>query len=1062
MRHRWLIILAGCLVSLAGDSPLEAAQQRPNVLLIMADDLGFSDLGCYGGEIETPHLDALAGNGLRFTQFYNTARCWPTRAALLTGYYAQQVRRDIIPGVPKGVRTGGRGRRPTWAQLLPVMLRTAGYRSYHSGKWHIDGMPLKNGFDRSYYLGDQGRFFSPRVHFEDDKRLPAVERGTGYYATNAIADHAIKCLKEHAEQHAGQPFFHYLAFTAPHFPLHALPEDIARYRERYRRSWAEVREERWVRLQKIGIVTGRLSDVERDLGPPYHFPDALKQLGPGEVNRPLPWKDLTAEQREFQSTKMAIHAAMIDRMDRGIGRVLDQLRKMKAFDNTLVLFLSDNGCSAEIMVRNDGHDPKAAPGSAATHLCLGPGWSTTCNTPFRRHKTWVHEGGCATPLIAHWPRGIRARGELRHTAGHVIDIVPTILELAGAKRLPVEAPAAPGKSLLAALGKDVTIQRDSLWWLHDGHRAIRKGDWKLVVAKGEQPELFNLREDRTETRNLASKFPERARQLAAAWDSQLAAIRELALRDRKDRPPNREKSTPSQNRKTSQADPFFKPGTIQVIHLQVLDADLARMKAALPKRIYVPATFRWGERTLKNVGVRYKGNSSASPRQKHKRSFLVKFAQFQPGRTFLGLQHVALDNGVQFGSLFSEPLITGILKEVGVTAPRCNFAKLMLNGKFHGVYVNVERIDAAFLKNRFDDASGPLYKVDEGGPGGNLETFSLPPGENNSSRHAFEPKSTSARPDARDVLELISRINDTPPERFSSVLHATIEVDVFLKTMAVMLFAGAFDQLTGWNPHNYYLYREPTDGRWHYLPWDLDVGFADNAFRQVPVVSGWNAAWPIPGGPPRPLIKRIVDDPKLLARYRRLADGILEKHFHPRILLPRIDALHKLIERDLAKDPFPHRRVTNPEDRDYDSIVTSIKNFVRLRYRTARSQLDQPGDRPKIVRTPPRRRPQPGKASADEPTGLSVSARTSSKVMLRWKDNARGEVAHIVQRADGEKGGKFRNLIGQPGSSISTATDTSVVVGRTYRYRVYAIHPTQSGPRGTGVSNTITVRVPGK
>ena len=546
MCHCLLTVLAGCVVALAGSVPLQAAEKPPNVLLIMADDLGFSDLGCYGGEIETPHLDALAGNGLRFTQFYNTARCWPTRAALLTGYYAQQVRRDIIPGVPKGVRSGGRGQRPTWAQLLPAMLGPAGYRSYHSGKWHIDGMPLKNGFDRSYYLGDQGRFFSPRVHFEDDERLPAVERGSGYYATNAITDHAIRCLKEHAEQHAGKPFFHYLAYTAPHFPLHALPEDIDRYRQRYRRSWSKVRKKRWERLQKIGIVKGRLSDVERDLGPPYHFPEALKQLGPGEVNRPLPWKDLTDEQREFQSTKMAIHAAMIDRMDRGIGRVLDQLRKMKAFDNTLILFLSDNGCSAEIMVRNDGHDPKAPLGSAATHLCLGPGWSTTCNTPFRRHKTWVHEGGCATPLIAHWPSGIRARGELRHTAGHVIDIVPTILELAGTKRLPADAPAAPGKSLVPALGKDVAIERDSLWWLHDGHRAIRKGDWKLVVAKGEQPELFNLRKDRTETRDLAARYPDKARQLAAEWDKQLVAFRALALRDRKDRPaPNGSKTKPN-------------------------------------------------------------------------------------------------------------------------------------------------------------------------------------------------------------------------------------------------------------------------------------------------------------------------------------------------------------------------------------------------------------------------------------------------------------------------------------------------------------------------------------
>ena len=403
---------------------------RPNVLLIMADDLGFSDLGCYGGEIETPNLDGLARDGLRFTQFYNTARCWPTRGALLTGYFAQQIRRDAVPGLPKGVRSGGAGIRPQWAKLLPAMLKPAGYRSYHSGKWHIDGMPIANGFDRSYYLKDQGRFFYPKIHWEDDRKLPEVKKDAGYYATDAIADHAVKCLKEHAEKHSAKPFFHYLAFTAPHFPLHARPEDIARYRERYRRSWKKVRDARWERIRKIGIVTGKLSEVERDLGPPYPFPDALEKLGPGEVNRPLPWRDLTEEQREFQSTKMAIHAAMIDRMDQAIGRVLVQLQAMGAFDNTLIFFLSDNGSSAQIMVRTDGHDPNAPPGSGPSYRCLGPGWSTVCNTPFRRHKTWVHEGGCATPFIAHWPRGIKDRGQLRRAPGHVIDVVPTILELA--------------------------------------------------------------------------------------------------------------------------------------------------------------------------------------------------------------------------------------------------------------------------------------------------------------------------------------------------------------------------------------------------------------------------------------------------------------------------------------------------------------------------------------------------------------------------------------------------------------------------------------------------------
>ena len=336
------------------------------------------------------------------------------------------------------------------------------------------------------------------------------------------------------------------------------------------------------------------------------------------------------------------------------------------------------------------------------------------------------------------------------------------------------------------------------------------------------------------------------------------------------------------------------------------------MMSALPQRIYVPAVFRWGNQTIENVGVRYKGNSSSIPHQPHKRSFLIKFDEFEKDQTFLGLERIALDNGVQFGSLFSEPLITGVLRDLGIQAPRCNFAKLYLNGKYHGVYVNVERIDTVFVKNHFADADGTLYKVDEGGPGADLGPLPQQPGSPTRRGLAFEPKSRSARADARDVLDLISKINQTPADDFAPVMEATIDMDAFLQTMAVMLFSGAFDQLTGWNPHNYYLYHDLQNNRWHYLPWDLDVGFVENAFGRVPVIAGWNAAWPIPEGPPRPLIERIVDDPQLLARYRRLADAILEKYFHPRVLLPRVDELYERIKDDLASDPFPHRRVTNP------------------------------------------------------------------------------------------------------------------------------------------------------
>ena len=499
----------------------------PNIIFILADDMGYSDLGCYGGEIETPHLDSLAKHGLRFTQFYNTARCWPTRGALMTGYYAQQIRRDALPNVPGG----GQGVRPKWARLLPDFLKSAGYRSYHSGKWHIDGDVLAGGFDRSFHTKNDGSFFTAKGNFLDDQPVTPAADESSYYVTTATADHAIECLKDHAARHAGKPFFHYIPFIAPHFPLHALPLDIAKYREMYLAGWEVMREARFRRQQEMGIVNTTLSALERDVGPPYAFPDAMEKLGHGEVNRPLPWSELTEEQRRFQATKMAIHAAMIDRMDQEIGRVIAQLKEMGALDNTLIFFASDNGASAEIMVRHGGHDPRAAPGSASTYLCLGPGFSSACNTPFRRHKTWVHEGGISTPLIAHWPRGITARNELRHTPAHVIDIVPTVLELAGIQKPDawnaVPIPRAPGRSLVPAFAEDEQIARDSLWWLHEGHRAIRIGAWKLVAAQGDRWELYDVKTDRAEQHNLAARMPEKVEELEQAWQQQTDSFTDL-------------------------------------------------------------------------------------------------------------------------------------------------------------------------------------------------------------------------------------------------------------------------------------------------------------------------------------------------------------------------------------------------------------------------------------------------------------------------------------------------------------------------------------------------------
>ena len=375
---------------------------KPNFLIILADDLGFSDTGCYGGEIETPNLDRLAANGLRFTQFYNTARCWPSRSSLMTGYYPQQIRADPPSG-----------RHPSWARTLPQLLKPLGYRCYQSGKWHVPGAPLPvadAGFDHSLVLEDHDRNFNPKRILIDDVLQPPVEPGSGYYTTVSFADHAIRCLKEHQETRAGQPFFSYLAFTVPHFPLQALPGDIAKYQGRYAKGWDLLRADRFRRQQEMGLVGGILPPIGQDVIPPSGTPAQAAKIGAGEVREALPWDSLTAPQQDLQATKLAIHAAMVDRLDQETGRVIRQIEAMGALKNTVILFLSDNGASAELLVRGDGHDPAAAPGSAGSFLCLGPGGSTVCNTPFRRHKIWVHEGGISTPLIVHWPQGIKDRG----------------------------------------------------------------------------------------------------------------------------------------------------------------------------------------------------------------------------------------------------------------------------------------------------------------------------------------------------------------------------------------------------------------------------------------------------------------------------------------------------------------------------------------------------------------------------------------------------------------------------------------------------------------------------
>ena len=390
---------------------------------------------------------------------------------------------------------------------------------------------------------------------------------------------------------------------------------------------------------------------------------------------------------------------------------------------------------------------------------------------------------------------------------------------------------------------------------------------------------------------------------------------------------------------------FYQAKNVQSVHLKIAPADRRRMIEALPECVYVPASFRWQDTTLKNVAVRFKGNSSSNPRQTHKRSYLVRFDKYEDNQRFIGLRRVSFDNGVQFGSLFSETTITEILRDEGIKSHRCNYAKVYVNDRYEGVYVNVERMDQSFLDRHFPGSTGGLWKNDLGGPGGDLRFI----GDNlEQYKKAFEAKNKAAK-NREQLVGFIKRINQTPDADFRAMLESNIDVDTFLRITSVMLLSGAFDQLTGWGPHNFYLYHDTKQDRWHYLPWDLDVGFCETAFGHVYVLDDWNAAWPVPAGRANPLLDRIIADPVLLARYRTIAAEVLEDHFEPNRLCELIDKKYELLNADLQADPFPHRRATVPGDQDFDGIVESMKTFVRKRYVLAKQQLQNPGQRPKPV-----------------------------------------------------------------------------------------------------------------
>lgn len=524
--------------------------KKPDIILIMSDDMGFSDIGCYGGEIMTPNLDKLAGNGVRYTQFYNTARCCPTRASLLTGLHPHQAGIGSMTS-DRGTE-GYRGDLNEHCVTIAQVLKGNGYRNYMSGKWHVtkhityDGdnynWPLQRGFDAFYgTIIGAGSYFDPTTLCRNNTFITPENdpeyQPDNYYYTNAISDNAIKFIKDHDAQHSDDPFFLYLAYTAAHWPMHALPSDIAKYDGWYDNGYDEIREARLKKMIDIGILP----------------PDS--KMSPGV------WDWNERPNQEWESNMMEVYAAMIDCMDQGIGRIIDELDSQGRLDNTMILFLQDNGACAENWLNDiklsayddieyqplgrNGLQPKiwppmqtrvgnpviagpsVDPGPENTYPLYDQGWANVSNTPFRFYKHWIHEGGISTPLIVHWPKGIKASGAIRNQTGQLPDIMATIVDASGA----VYPETSNGSNIYPMEGvslrpsfEGTEMDHPPLFWEHHGNRGVRVGDWKLVAAAGAQHplplekwELFNISKDRSELNNLAAKFPEKVKELSELW-----------------------------------------------------------------------------------------------------------------------------------------------------------------------------------------------------------------------------------------------------------------------------------------------------------------------------------------------------------------------------------------------------------------------------------------------------------------------------------------------------------------------------------------------------------------
>ncbi|MGE3733038.1 MAG: arylsulfatase [Blastocatellales bacterium] len=513
--------------------------------------MGWSDIGCYGGEINTPNLDGLAANGLRFTQFYNNARCCPTRASLLTGLYSHQA--GIGHMMEDRGQDGYRGDLNRNSITIAEALKPAGYSTYAVGKWHVTpgqsrekltqthNWPLQRGFDRYYgTIHGAGSFYDPSALVRDNNLITVANdkeyQPQQYYYTNAISDHAARFIRENKK---GRPFFMYVAYTAAHWPMHALEKDVAKYSGKYDQGYGLIRQARYEKAKRLGLLDPRWQMSEQAMD----------------------WDKV--EIKPWEARGMEVYAAMIDGMDQGIGRIIAELKKQGQFDNTLIFFLQDNGGCAELqgraptqrnpyklrpekpvyapMGKDDqqyGSAPQqtrdgravmmgqgAMPGPDDTYIAYGKGWANVSNTPFREYKHWTHEGGISTPLIVHWPKGIpeSQHNKLVQSPGHLIDLMATAVDLSGAK-YPTEINGQKihpmeGVSLRSVFTGKSLQRPQPIFWEHEGNRAVRSGKWK-IVAKEKQPwELYDIETDRTELNDLATKYPDRVKEMSAQWEA---------------------------------------------------------------------------------------------------------------------------------------------------------------------------------------------------------------------------------------------------------------------------------------------------------------------------------------------------------------------------------------------------------------------------------------------------------------------------------------------------------------------------------------------------------------